>query len=148
MTEPIKRLLEFVETHGGNSIVAKKAKISAQVFTNYKNPERKNENVGGEIHYKMKQAFSDYNADYILTGFNEVAQLKKEVENIRQEKMEVQDYYLKKEMKQSEHSNFNEVYTSSQLADNLDAFENMKPETQELFTGREFKKVQIVFAEA
>ena len=33
----------------------------------------------------MKAAFSDYNADYILTGFNEVAQLKKEMEKEKEE---------------------------------------------------------------
>ena len=101
MTEPIRRLLEFVNQNGGNSIVAKKAQISQQVFTNYKNPDRKNENVGGEVHFKMKVAFPHYNSDFILTGFDEVAYLKNEIEKIKEEKQRIQDYYLNKEMNNS-----------------------------------------------
>jgi hypothetical protein len=99
MTDAIKRLMEFVTVNGGISTVAKKAGLTDSVFNNYKNPKRKNENVGGEVHVKMKMAFPEtYSADYIITGEDEIAKLRNELLNEKLERIKLQEFFIQKEM--------------------------------------------------
>jgi hypothetical protein len=102
MTDAIKRLMEFVVANGGVPTVAKKAGLTESVFNNYKNPKRKNENVGGEVHVKMKMAFPEtYSSDYIITGEDEIAKLKKELLKEKSERLKLQEFFIQKEMAKS-----------------------------------------------
>lgn len=102
MTEAIKRLMEFVKVNGGIPTVAKKTGLTESVFNNYKNPKRKNENVGGEVHAKMKIAFPEtYSSDYIITGEDEIARLKNELLIEKSEKLKLQEFFIQREMAKS-----------------------------------------------
>lgn len=102
MTDAIQRLLEFVRKNGGIPTVAKKTGLTKSVFNNYKNPKRKNENVGGEVHVKMKLAFPEtYSSDYTITGEDEIAKLKNELLVEKSEKLKLQEFFIQREMAKS-----------------------------------------------
>lgn len=65
LPDSVVRLLEFVESHGGPTKVARTMGTSPQIFYNYRNGLSE---PGSKVYIEIKRGYPDFDANYILFG--------------------------------------------------------------------------------